>query len=137
MDLKQGRNIQKIIYIALHYSTLCFPKSGGILPPAETLLKLGLIYVGMLLEFFTGRKDYDNAHHITMLFFFSIHCIFEVLYHYYRVRVVPVGLDYLSVGLAFAVEAFLFSYHLEVSANRVSQGRRDHTLWARFNVFPN
>ena len=90
------------------------PRNGRIFPPSETLIKLLVIYVGMAAEFFTGLGDAHNGAHMTMVFFFSFHCCFEILYHYGAHFIIPKGLDYLCVALAFSVEAFCFSWHLEV-----------------------
>ncbi len=72
-----------------------------------------VLYLGMILEFVTGEGDMHNQHHITMLFFFSLHGCFEILYHY-RIRGLPKGLDYFTAALGFGIEALLFSYHLGV-----------------------
>ena len=104
----------------------CSTQSRRIRPSMETLLKLSVLGSGLVLESTTGLGDAHNGHHIMMILFFSVHCIFELIYASCcntAEEFVPQGLDYLSAVIAFAVEALLFSWHLEVNLLQIRQTR--------------
>ncbi|CAG7718570.1 unnamed protein product [Allacma fusca] len=66
-------------------------------------------------EFITGFKDghwthMANAQHITMFFFFGLNGVVDLLQ--YKKWDLPPKLDYVSAALAFAIEGFLFYFHL-------------------------
>lgn len=66
-------------------------------------------------EFCTGFDNgkwehWGNAQHITMFFFFGLNGVVDLCTH--KQWDVPHNLDYVSAALAFAVEGFLFFYHL-------------------------
>jgi len=66
-------------------------------------------------EFVTGFENgkwehWGNAQHITMFFFFGLNGLVDLCMQ--RKWDIPPKLDYVSAALAFAVEGFLFFYHL-------------------------
>jgi len=113
--------------LSVYYSTTTFPClccSSSNKIPIESYLKLLCSIVGMLGEFFTGfthlnnetlkRQTWgfgeNNAQHITMFLGFGLASLFEILVHYkYSL---PAGIEFLANILAFAIEGFLFHFHL-------------------------
>ena len=65
----------------------------------------------------------NNAQHMTMFFAFGLAAFVELLVHY-DVRL-PAGVDFLANMFAYAVEAFLFHFHLH---GRNSVDIHVHTL---------
>jgi hypothetical protein len=111
----------------VYYSTTTFPCVCCSLfrtIPLESYLKLFCVSVGMLGELFTGfthlynetlkRKTWsfgeNNAQHITMFLGFGLASLFEILVHFkYKL---PDGIEFLANIFAYAVEGFLFHFHL-------------------------
>ena len=75
------------------------------------------ITLGMSGEYFTALDEHGNfvtihnAQHMTMFGFFLLPTIFELMY-FYGVPGLPPLLDLVTGALAFAVEAFIFVWHL-------------------------
>ncbi|CAF0947710.1 unnamed protein product [Didymodactylos carnosus] len=102
------------------FSCFCCPNI-----PFESYLKLAFISIGILGEAITGLKHpYDdtlqkrqwrfvevNAQHITMFFSFGFASFFEILVHSQRYDL-PEGIEYVTNILAYAIEGFLFKFHL-------------------------
>ena len=86
------------------------PRNGSLFPPSETLIKLLVLYLGIVGLRVRSLGDAHHGTHMTIAFFFSLHCCFEILYHYGAHFIIPKGIDYLCVALGFSVEAFLFSW---------------------------
>jgi hypothetical protein len=59
-----------------------------------------------------GQFELHNAQHMTMFGFFAFNAIFELMYHF-KVPALPPQLEYTAAILAFAIEALLFTWHLE------------------------
>jgi hypothetical protein len=81
----------------------------------ESLCKVIAVSIGIAGEFVTGFKNghwayMGNAQHITMFFFFGLNGVVDLLQ--YKKWDLPPKLDYISAALAFAVEGFLFYFHL-------------------------
>jgi hypothetical protein len=119
--IKKSRKLN-IYYSTTTFPCLCFISSEKI--PIESYLKIICAIIGMLGEFLTGfthlynetlkRKTWsfgeNNAQHITMFFGFALASLFEVLVHFkYSL---PDGIEFLANILAYAVEGFLFHFHL-------------------------
>ncbi|CAL8071710.1 unnamed protein product [Orchesella dallaii] len=81
----------------------------------EAILKIVSACFGILGEFCTGFDNgkwthWGNAQHITMFFFFGLNGVVDLCTH--RKWDMPPKLDYVTAALAYAVEGFLFYYHL-------------------------
>ena len=82
--------------------------------PIEIYLKL-LCLIGAIIGEYLAEKNNSsgkNVQHIIMYTFFTIHPIFELIYYYKWMEIIPKNLDYISAILAFGVEGFLFHEHL-------------------------
>ncbi|XP_068224263.1 transmembrane protein 45B-like isoform X1 [Palaemon carinicauda] len=83
--------------------------------PLEGVFKIVLTLIGFLGELITGFEDgvfvhYGNAQHMTMYSFFGMSGAFDILV--FRGLRAPPNLDYITLIIAFAIEALLFGYHL-------------------------
>ncbi|CAF2479101.1 unnamed protein product [Rotaria sp. Silwood2] len=106
------------------FSCLCCPSSTLRQMPLESYLKLICITIGILGETVTGLKHpYDdtlkrktwtfvevNAQHIAMFFSFGFASFLEILVH--AKYNLPKGIEFLANIFAFAIEGFLFHFHL-------------------------
>ena len=84
--------------------------------PIEVYLKLICLIGAIIGEYLANTLDENssgkNVQHMIMYTFFTIHPIFELIYYYKWMEIIPKNLDYLSAILAFGVEGFLFHEHL-------------------------
>lgn len=108
---------------ATTFSCLCLPASLRRIP-LESYIKLICISIGILGEVVTGlRNPYDetlkrksliiisvNSQHIAMFFAFGLAAFIEILVH--AKYNLPKGIEYIFNIGAFAVEGFLFHFHL-------------------------
>ncbi|CAF0775853.1 unnamed protein product [Didymodactylos carnosus] len=107
------------------FSCFCCPTAYLQRIPLESYLKLLCVSIGILGEAVTGLKHpYDevlqkyrwsfievNAQHITMFFSFGFASFFEILVHSKQYDL-PAGIEYVTNILAYAIEGFLFKFHL-------------------------
>lgn len=101
---------------ATYRSTTTFPFPCCPNLPMEGFNRVGLISLAMIGEFATAFQDgkfvhYGNAQHITMYFFFALSGVVDILTFYGMT--IPPDIDYISVILAFTMEALIFAYHLQ------------------------
>jgi len=80
------------------------------------MIKLILISIGIIGETYTGFRggrfvNLGNGHHITMFSFFLFNALVDLVY-FYRPRMLPENLDYMTAIFGFCIEGFLFSWHL-------------------------
>ena len=83
--------------------------------PIEVYLKLICLIGAIIGEYLANLDEHSsgkNVQHIIMYAFFTIHPIFELIYYYKLMEIIPKNMDYISAILAFGVEGFLFHEHL-------------------------
>ena len=104
MSYENETKIVKIIHCAQH-----------VYGPIEVYLKL-ICLIGAIIGEYLANLDENspgkNVQHIIMYAFFTIHPIFELIYYYKLMEIIPKNMDYISAILAFGVEGFLFHEHL-------------------------
>jgi len=119
--------LRKSRKLYIYHSTTTFPClycSSCREIPMESYLKLICSIIGMLGEFVTGftylydetlkRKTWhfgeNNAQHITMFLGFGLASLFEILVHFKYP--LPDGIEFFANILAYAIQGFLFHFHL-------------------------
>ncbi len=81
----------------------------------EGAVKVATMLVAAVTEMLCGIRNgefvfFGNAQHATMMGFFLLSGVVDLLLHYKLP--LPQGIDYVILTLAFCVEAFLFAFHL-------------------------